>query len=189
MLSAASSAPSIEVAVVPGGCGICELFQQLAEALAVFGQVDRLRRGADDAYPGGLQRQGKVQRRLPAELHDDADLGSARALVLVDGHHVFEGERLEVEAVAGVVVGGNRLGIAVHHHGFVAVFVQGEGGMAAAVVELNSLPDAVRPAAEDDDLLLRPSARPRPRLRRSNTGTACSFRTRRRRYRRACRPA
>ena len=75
--------------------------------------------------------------------------------MLVDGEHVFEGERLEVEAVAGVVVGGDGLGIAVDHDGLVAVLAQGEGGVAAAVVELDSLPDAVGTAAEDDDLLAR----------------------------------
>ena len=75
--------------------------------------------------------------------------------MLVDGHHVFEGQRLEVEAVAGVVVGGDRLRIAVHHDGFVTVFAQGKRRVTAAVIELNALPDAVRPAAQDHHFLLR----------------------------------
>ena len=109
--------------------------------------------------------------------------------VLADREDVFEGERLEVQAVAGVVVGRDRLRIAIDHDGFVAVFAQREAGVAAAVIKLDSLPDAVRPGTEDDDFLLRRSAPPRPLLRRSSRGKACSFRTRRRRCRRACRRA
>jgi hypothetical protein len=75
--------------------------------------------------------------------------------VLIDGEHVFKGERLEIEAVAGVVVGGDRLRVAVDHDGLVAVFAQRESRVAAAVIELNALADAVRAAAEDDDFALR----------------------------------
>ncbi len=130
-----------------------KLLQQLAEALAVFRQIDALGRGADDGHARGFQRQRQIQRRLPAELHDHADLGAARSLVLVDRHHVFVGQRLEVEAVAGVVVGRDGLRIAVDHDGLVAVIAQREGRVAAAVIELDSLPDAIGPAAQDDDLL------------------------------------
>jgi hypothetical protein len=89
--------------------------------------------------------------------------------------HVFEGQRLKVEAVTGVVVGGDGLGIAVDHDGLVAVFAQREGSMAAAIVELDPLPDAVGPAAQDDDFLAR-WARLRPPPRRSNCrGMACKL--------------
>ena len=130
-----------------------QLFEKLVEALAVFGEVDRLRRGADDRHAGRLQRKRKIQRRLSAELHDDADRRSGCGFVLVDLHHVFERERLEVETVAGVVIGRDRLRIAVHHDRLVAVVAQREGRVAAAVIELDSLPDAIRTAAENDDLL------------------------------------
>jgi hypothetical protein len=73
--------------------------------------------------------------------------------VFVDRHHVFIGQWLEVEAVAGVVVGRDRLGIAVDHDGFEAVVAKSERSVTAAVVELDSLPDAVGAAAQDDDLL------------------------------------
>ena len=56
-----------------------EFFQQLAEALAIFGQIDGLGRGADDRDARGFQRQRQVQRRLSAELHDDADRCAACA--------------------------------------------------------------------------------------------------------------
>ena len=75
--------------------------------------------------------------------------------MLVDRKHVLQRQRLEVEPVAGVVVGRDGLRIAVHHDGLVAIFLQRKRRMAAAVIELDSLPDAVRPRPENDDLRLR----------------------------------
>ncbi len=90
----------------------------------------------------------------------------------------------------------------------IAGLPQGEGGLAAAVVELDALADAVGAAAEDHDPLLagldgrvsssdagaamailvgRRSRSDRRALRRWSSNTACRPRTRRRRYRRACR--
>ena len=131
-----------------------QFFEQLVEVLAIFGQIDRLGRSADDLHARLLQRQRQIQRSLSAELHDHADRRALRGFVLVDRPHVFERQRLEVEAVAGVVVGRDGLGIAVDHDRLVAVVAQRERCVAAAVVELNSLPDAVGPAAENDDFLL-----------------------------------
>ena len=67
-------------------------------------------------------------------------------------HHVLQGERLEVEAVGGVVVGRDGLRVAVDHHRLVAQLAQGEGGVHAAVVELDPLADAVGAGAEDHHL-------------------------------------
>ena len=78
-----------------------------------------------------------------------------------DFEHVLGGQRLEIEPVGGVVVGRDGLRVAVDHDGLVARLAQREAGVAAAIVELDALADAVRPAAEDDDLLARPWAAPR----------------------------
>ena len=69
-----------------------------------------------------------------------------------DLEHVLERERLEVEPVAGVVVGRDRLRVAVDHDGLEAGIRERERGVHAAVVELDALPDAVRAGAQDDDL-------------------------------------
>ncbi len=131
--------------------------------------------------PVCLQRQSEVQWSLPTELHDHPDVGAGGGLVLVDGQHIFQGQRLEIQPVAGVVIGGHGLGIAVDHDGFVVVFAQREGRVAAAVIELDSLPDAVRPAAQDDDFA--PGCGRRFVLfRRSNRGRGCRCRTQPRRY-------
>ena len=79
---------------------------------------------------------------------------SVAALGVDDLQHVFRRQRLEIEPVGGVVVGRHRFRIAVDHDGLVAGFLEREGGVTAAIVELDALPDAVRAAAQDDDLLL-----------------------------------
>src|SRR4029434_11130139 len=62
------------------------------------------------------------------------------------------GQRLEIEPVAGVRVGRDRLRVAVDHDRLEAGILEREGGVAAPVVDLEALPDAVRAAAEYDDL-------------------------------------
>src|SRR5258708_32524632 len=63
----------------------------------------------------------------------------------------LERERLEVEAVGGVVVGRYGFRVAVDHHRFESELTEREDGVYAAVIELDALPDAVRPASENDD--------------------------------------
>ncbi len=89
-----------------------EPVEERAEALAILGQVDRLVRRAEDAEAGVLELARELERRLAAELDDDA----LRPLALADRQHFLDAERLEVEAVGGVVVGGDGLGVAVDHH-------------------------------------------------------------------------
>ena len=60
-------------------------------------------------------------------------------------------ERLEVEAVGRVVVGRDRLRVAVDHHGLVAELAVRPRRVHAAVVELDPLADPVGPGAEDHD--------------------------------------
>ena len=121
-----------------------EFFEQLSESLAIFRQVDRLGRCADDRHARCKQALRQVQRSLPAKLHNHSDLRARLRLMVVDREHVLQHQRLEVESIAGVVVRRNRLGIAIHHDGFVAIVFQRKRGMAAAVVKLDSLPDAIR---------------------------------------------
>ena len=126
--------------------------QHRAELAPVLGQVNGVRRRADHRNPLRDQVPGQAERRLPAELDDHP---GDRPAGLLGGHHlehVLQRERLEVQPVGGVVVGGDGLRVAVHHHGLVADLGQGERRVHAGVVELDALADAVRPAAEDDHL-------------------------------------
>jgi hypothetical protein len=70
-----------------------------------------------------------------------------------DVEHVLEGQWFEVEAVRGVVVRRDGLGVAVDHHRLDTRLAERERRVDAAIVELDALPDAVRAAAQDDDLL------------------------------------
>ena len=140
---------------VAGRLSQAEPVDDQAEPLAVLGQVDALGAGADDRHAGRLQRPRQVQRRLAAELDDHPD----RPDPLADVEHVLDRQRLEEEPVRGVVVGADGLGVRVDHDDLEAVGPQREGGLAAAVVELDPLADPVRPAAEDDHP--RPVADPR----------------------------
>ncbi len=122
--------------------------QQLLETLAVFGDVDGVRRGADDRHAVGLEVARKLQRRLAAELHD-------HAFGLLDGNdlqHILQRQRLEIQPVGSVVIGGHGFRIAVDHDGLEAVLAQRQRGMDAAVVKLDALADAVGPATQHHDL-------------------------------------
>ena len=131
-----------------------EFVEHALEAVAVFGKVDGVGRGAEDRYIGFLQRVREFQRRLAAELHDDAMQAAVLFFGLDDLEHVLGRQRLEIQPVGGVVVGRHRLRIAVDHDGFVAGIVQREAGMATAIVELDALANSIGSAAENDDLVL-----------------------------------
>ena len=137
---------------VVGGCRALCGFENLAEFLAVFGEVDGARAGAQDRHAGALEVGCQRQRRLTAELDDHSLDGTRGALGTVDLQDVLEREGLEVEAVGDVVVGRDRLGVAVDHDGLVAL-TQRHGGVHARVVKLDALADAVRAGAQDDDCL------------------------------------
>src|SRR5690606_9969081 len=67
--------------------------------------------------------------------------------------HILERQRLEVQAVGGVVVGGHGFRVAVDHDGLVPALAPRERRVHAAVVELDALADAVGATAENHDLL------------------------------------
>ena len=71
-------------------------------------------------------------------------IGPGLPLGVDDLEHVLERERLEVQPAGGVVVGGDRLGVAVDHHRVEAGVAQREAGVHAGVVELDALADPVR---------------------------------------------
>ena len=134
----------------PGRDGHVEPLAERREALAVLGEVDRVVRRPEDPVARVLERAGELERRLAAELDDDA----VRPLAVADLEHLLGPQRLEVEPVGGVVVGRDGLRVAVHHHRLVAERAERLRRVDAAVVELDALPDPVRARAEDDDARL-----------------------------------
>jgi len=123
--------------------------QQLLEALAVLGDVDRLRRRADNWHARRLEGFGKLERRLAPVLNDDTH----GLFEFHDLQDILEGEGFEVETIGGVVIGGDGLGIAVDHDGLKAILAQGHGRMHTAVIELDALADSVGASPQHNHLL------------------------------------
>ncbi len=134
-----------------GRLGNFQLVEHRGEELAVFGDFDALRRGADDVDAVFLEAEREVQRRLAAELRD----GAPAFFAFVNVQHVLQRERLEEQLVARVVIGRNGFRIRVDHDGFETVLLERERGVDAAIIEFDALPDAVGTAAENHHLFLR----------------------------------
>ena len=80
------------------------------------------------------------------------DLSAASVQTLEDVERVLERQWLEEQKVARVVVGADGLRVGVDHHRFETHVLAGECRLAAAVVELDPLPDPVWTTPENDDL-------------------------------------
>ena len=131
-----------------------QFIEHRGEKFSVLGRLDTFGLRADNRDAGGFQSIGQIKRSLPAELHDHT-LGK---FLFVNIEHVLECERLEVEFVARVVIGRNRFGIRIDHDCFEAELAQRESRVYTAIVELDTLTDAVRTAAQNHDFAFR--ARP-----------------------------
>ena len=125
-----------------------QLVEQSGEALAVLGKVDGIGLGAHNVHTALLEHARQLKRSLAAERHHDA-VGS---LNIDDIHDVLVGERLKVQTVRGVVVGRNGLGVAVDHDGLEAAGRQCVARVHAAVIELDTLANAVGAGAQDHRL-------------------------------------
>ena len=66
---------------------------------------------------------------------------------------MLERERLEIQPVSGVVISGDGFGVAVVHNSLKSHPGQSERRLTAAIVEFDSLTNAIRSAAEDKDFL------------------------------------
>ena len=125
-----------------------QLVEQSGEALAVLGKVDGIGLGAHNVHAALLEHARQLKRSLAAERHHDA----VGALDIDNVHDVLVGERLKVQAVRGVVVSRNGLGVAVDHDGLEAASRQCVARVHAAVIELDTLANAVGAGAQDHRL-------------------------------------
>ena len=125
-----------------------QLVEQSGEALAILGKVDGIGLGAHNVHAALLEHARQLKRSLAAERHHDA-VGS---LNIDDIHDVLVGERLKVQAVGRVVVGRDGLGVAVDHDGLEAAGRQRVARVHAAVIELDTLANAVGAGAQDHRL-------------------------------------
>ena len=85
---------------------------------------------------------------MAAELNEHA----FRFLLIANVENVFQSERLKIKFVTRIVIRGNGLRVRVHHDCFESELAQGERGMDTAIIEFNSLTDAIRSATQNHDL-------------------------------------
>ncbi len=125
-----------------------DLVHERPKALAVFSEVNGIRRSAQDRHARIGQLAYQLEWRLPAKLDDD----SLWFLQIADVKDVFQSQRLKVQPIADVIVCGDRFRVTVGHDRLVAQLLKGERALGAAVIELDSLTNAVRATPQDDDL-------------------------------------
>ncbi len=92
-----------------------------------------------------MQGRGKVQRRLTAELNDDAQ----RLFGFDNIQHILSRQRLEIQLVGGIIIRTDGFGVAVDHDAFNSLFSERKRGMDTAVIKFDSLADPVGAAAQD----------------------------------------
>ena len=123
--------------------------QQLVEALTVLCFIDGICRGAQNGQADLVHVLCQLDGGLAAELHHTG----IRLLGGNDVVHALRVQRVKVQTVAGIKVGGDGLGVVVDQNGFAAVLLQGPHTVHRAVVELDALTDADRAGAKDQHLL------------------------------------
>ena len=69
-----------------------QLFHHFTEKVTVFRQVDDRRGGAEDPYSVFLKLRGEIERRLSAELRDNAE----RFFFFVNAQHIFQCKRFKI---------------------------------------------------------------------------------------------
>ena len=119
------------------------------EELAVLGVVDSLKARAYQRNIELLQRSGQVDGRLSAKSDDNA----LRLLQADHIHYVLRRERFKIQFVGDCVVRGYRLRVVVDDYCLIAGLPDGPDCMDGGIIELHTLSDADRPAAQYQDLL------------------------------------
>ena len=121
------------------GAADVQVFQQSVEPAAVLGHVNAVGRGTQDGDAVLVQIFGQRDGCLAAESDHDAH----GLLDLDDPHDIFRGQRLKVQSVRRVIVGGNRFRVVVDDDHVIAQLLQSLDAVDGAVIELNALTDAV----------------------------------------------
>ena len=114
--------------------------------MAVFGLVDVECARSKDRNIVVVELEGQIVRNLTAHRDDN----SVRILELDDVHHSLEGQFVEIEPVAHVIVGGHGLRVVVDEHSPVALFLDRLQAGYRAPVEFNRGTDPVGPGAKND---------------------------------------
>ena len=124
-----------------------ERFKQRIEAAPVLREIDPVRLRAEDWNTRGGERLCQLDGRLSAE-------GDDNAYGLFQFHNaqcVLRGERVKVETVGGVEIGGDGFRVVVGDGYLISRAFECHHAVDGGIVELDALPDADRARAEDKD--------------------------------------
>jgi hypothetical protein len=144
-----------------GRVRLADPVEQVAEALAILGHLDRLERRADQRTPV-RSRTPALRSRATARFRavwppSPARRPSGRSRAIHRLHRDLDRERLEVDDVGDAGVGHDRGRVRVDQDRPDALGPQRPAGLGAGIVELGRLADDDRPRTEDED---RAPARP-----------------------------
>ena len=132
-----------------------DLAHRVLEQLAVFGDLDRVDRRADQLDAVLLEHAvlGELDREVERRLAADGRQQRVRPLALDDRGEHFRRQRLDVGAVGELRVGHDRRRVAVDEDDLEPFGAQRLARLRAGVVELAGLPDDDRAGADDEDAL------------------------------------
>src|SRR5262249_630355 len=129
-----------------------EVITEFVPLFTVFCNIDRLWLSTYDQLH--WQRVCKLEWSLATKRNNNASNLTTTRFSLDHIHYIFMCKRFEIETIAGVVVSRDCFGIAIDHHRFITGFTQCKACMHTAIVELNTLTNAIRTRTEDDHLWL-----------------------------------
>ena len=124
--------------------------QQLIEAFTVLSAVDAVNGGAQNLHACAGERTSQVDSGLTAKLYDNA----FRFFFINNIEHVLNSQRLKVQLISNIKVGGNGFRVVVDDDGFIAHLLQCPYAVYRAVVELYALTDTDRTGAKYNNSLL-----------------------------------
>ena len=135
-----------------------ESAEQPVELFPVLCNVDTACGGPENLYAMPVEEGGQLYSRLTAERDNNA----YRVFRVDNVHNILGSERLKVESVGGVVVGGNGFGIVIHYNDIVSHLFEGVDAVDGGVVEFYALSYSYGTRAEyENDGLARTGERAR----------------------------
>ena len=107
--------------------------QHCRELVPVFGIVNALGACSEYVHLLLVKSYGKVVRNLSSRRY----YHSVRHFHFYDVHYSFEGEFIEIEPVADIIIGGNRLRVVIYHDTPVSFLANGVQCLDSAPVKLH----------------------------------------------------
>ena len=126
------------------------LFQDLIEQFTVLGCIDIFSCGSQDRNTHLHQGLSQLDRGLSAELNDS----SVRFLDANNALDIFRGQRLEIQLICDIEVGTYGLRVVVYNNSLVSFFFKRPGAVHGTEVELDTLANADRAGAENQNFFL-----------------------------------